>query len=362
MGKKSKSKQRSGAAKAKAVAAPQDVTAPVAGDIVGGILASSGSKKLKCSRCYGSIKDFAKAHQCPGCSVLFCWRCERKSFEECPNGDMCVCPTKRCNKCSCGITMDTLIGLCEKVDEVEVPPERRIAFFEEFIEAEKVKRLTTDAIPFQECGAKGCMRYECYHCLMHSANTALFHCVVCQRIRCYDCKTADMNANPPTREVMALIGASAGASAGGDAVTSDQMDAAIQSIRRDTPDKWVACSECNASFCYGCLDDVSARSLMTSWASNGQDFGAAALSSLLTQTPGRIKSTNRFRCSNCYWKSKPCTNPSCPNEVGVPTKRCGGCHLDRYCSVECQAAAYPDHSARCKKIQEKRAAADKQAG
>ena len=194
------------------------------------------------------------------------------------------------------------------------------------------------------------------------ADTALFHCAVCQRIRCYDCKTADMNANPPTREVMALIGASAGASAGGDAVTSDQMDAAIQSIRRDTPDKWVACSECNASFCYGCLDDVSARSLMTSWASNGQDFGAAALSSLLTQVPGRIKGTNRFQCSACYWKSKPCTNPTCPNEIGVQTKRCGGCHIDRYCSVECQAAAYPDHVEKCNRIQDKRAADEKKAG
>ena len=38
------------------------------------------------------------------------------------------------------------------------------------------------------------------------------------------------------------------------------------------------------------------------------------------------------------------------------TKRCGGCHLDRYCSVECQTAMYPDHVGRCKRIQNKRAA------
>ena len=69
-------------------------------------------------------------------------------------------------------------------------------------------------------------------------------------------------------------------------------------------------------------------------------------------------------CPSCteekYWSTKPCTNPTCPNEVGVPTKRCGGCHLDRYCSVECQAAAYPDHVARCLKIQAKRAFAGKE--
>lgn len=59
-------------------------------------------------------------------------------------------------------------------------------------------------------------------------------------------------------------------------------------------------------------------------------------------------------CAFCHWSSKPCTNPSCPNEIGVPTKRCGGCRIDRYCSVECQAEAHPHHEARCKKIQEKR--------
>jgi hypothetical protein len=63
-----------------------------------------------------------------------------------------------------------------------------------------------------------------------------------------------------------------------------------------------------------------------------------------------------YQCSRCYWSAKPCTNPTCPNEVGVPTKRCGGCHIDRYCSVDCQLAAYPAHVNRCHKIQEKRAA------
>ena len=65
---------------------------------------------------------------------------------------------------------------------------------------------------------------------------------------------------------------------------------------------------------------------------------------------------SQYRCSRCYWSTKPCTNPSCPNEVGVPTKRCGGCHIDRYCSIKCQLAAYPTHVKRCQKIQEKRAA------
>ena len=54
----------------------------------GGILTSSGggSKKQRCVGCLASLRDLAKAHQCPGCSLLYCWRCEKKTFEECPNG------------------------------------------------------------------------------------------------------------------------------------------------------------------------------------------------------------------------------------------------------------------------------------
>ena len=101
------------------------------------------------------------------------------------------------------------------------------------------------------------------------------------------------------------------------------------------------CAVCQRirSYCCGCLDDESAHSL---------------LASLLEK---RGKGLNGFQCRSCYWKSKPCTNPSCPNDIGVPTKRCGGCHLDRYCSVECQTAAYPDHVGKCTRIQNKRAAA-----
>ena len=84
--------------------------------------------------------------------------------------------------------------------------------------------------------------------------------------------------------------------------------------------------------CLGCLDDRSLDSF---------------LRHILLKGP-------KFQCSECYWKTKPCTNPTCPKEAGVPTKRCGGCHLDRYCSVACQAAAYPNHMAKCKKIQAKR--------
>jgi len=116
---------------------------------------------------------------------------------------------------------------------------------------------------------------------------------------------------------------------------------------RENADKYAYCSHCNLYTCYHCLDYRSARPLA--------EFVLGAIGDP-TKTS---KDVPPFVCTHCYWSSKPCTNPNCPNEVGVPTKRCGGCHLDRYCSVECQAAMYPDHVARCQRIQARRAAAGK---
>ena len=102
MGKKSK--KQGGGAKSKNAAAgsstaAQDGTAAVTtGHNSGSIL--TGGKKRKCFRCFGNIKDLAKARACPGCSDLFCWRCEKKAFKECPNGDHCVYPIRRCGNCA----------------------------------------------------------------------------------------------------------------------------------------------------------------------------------------------------------------------------------------------------------------------
>lgn len=85
MGKKSK--KQSGGAKDKTSSNASSVVSggkDMAGDSMGGggILASG--KKQKCFRCLASLKEPSKAHACPGCSLLYCWRCERKFFAECP--------------------------------------------------------------------------------------------------------------------------------------------------------------------------------------------------------------------------------------------------------------------------------------
>ena len=126
----------------------------------------------------------------------------------------------------------------------------------------------------------------------------------------------------------------------------DDVLSLIQIFRGDESSIAV-CRRCSVSYCFQCLDDRFARNVAN-----------AFLSGIALAKDGILGPTH-YLCPSCYWAAKPCSNPTCPNEVGVPTKRCGGCHLDRYCSVECQAAAYPAHVGRCQKIQEKRTTAGK---
>jgi len=220
----------------------------------------------------------------------------------------------------------------------------RLPLFSKYA-AEQDPLLTTEAVPFQKCGGKGCSAEECYRCLSDAADRRLLQCAVCHRVRCRPCKDAVNVPGTVPAEIVAAL------RAGPAAIGADQISRAAESLRGASPENWVTCGECHSWYCYGCLDDGSARSLTL-----------GLLDALRKrQLDDAVSLTNDFQCSSCYWSAKPCTNPSCPNEnkVGIPTKRCGGCHIDRYCSVECQAAAYPAHLERCQKIQAKRAAAGK---
>mmetsp|Transcript_7407 Transcript_7407/g.20564 ORF Transcript_7407/g.20564 Transcript_7407/m.20564 type:complete len:377 (-) Transcript_7407:152-1282(-) len=350
MGKKSKK----GGAKAKAKAGISSSASAAssgcatASDTTGTsiVTATTGNKKEKCVRCFGNLKDLAKAHQCPGCSHLFCWRCEKKVFEECPNGSRCVVPSRRCTGCSMGGCLDTLIDVHERRTGSTVPSEMRLPLFGEYLAGRgdfDLLGATIDGYPFQQCGGRGCSTTECYRCLTDTADRRLVQCAVCHRVRCLPCTDVDIvQGEVPTEFEVAWAGPAA--------IAADQISRAADALRRDTPEHWAKCGECDSWYCFGCLDDGSARSL------------ALALFAYIRQLQldDASSDTNDFQCSRCYWSAKPCTNPTCPNEnkVGIPTKRCGGCHIDRYCSVECQAAAYPAHVERCQKIQSKRTAAE----
>lgn len=195
------------------------------------------------------------------------------------------------------------------------------------------KELSRYAFPFVYCGGNGCRYTECFECVKDSSKDEMLCCTKCKSIRCSLCSNAmlqGLDSGDARDELFSRIAA-------GEAGVAEYGDYLLRSI----PRVMLSCESCREPLCFRCMSESELRS--------------ASLSDIY-HFPGENgnKSEMPYKCSRCYWASKPCTNPNCPNEVGIPTKRCGGCHIDRYCSVECQAAAYPDHAARCMQIQEKR--------
>ena len=345
MGKKSKSKAKAGGGSSTkaspSLSSNSTAAAPSAGASIGGTVgaaAGSGKQKLKCIRCLANIKDAGKAHACPGCSDVYCWRCEKKAFDDCRYGPKCVCPMRRCERCRIG---DTVLAVYERAGLPQTLPgyvlsrldTKELREFQEALGGD----FRLDALPIMICNTDGCGAWECYRCAVSTCEqTALRVCCRCFKVQCKSCVESQDNAVglrvfSPLVEQMEKD------------LSSTDIHTAAMALRSAAPDSMVDCKSCNAVFCYECTDHVHLQTLVRATNEvfrNGED-----------------KITAPINCGTCYYKSKPCTNPDCPNEVGVPTKRCGGCHLDRYCSVECQAAAYTGHVERCEKIQEKRAGA-----
>ena len=355
MGKKSK--KQGGGSEAKSTAAGrttahQDAVAAAVGDYGGGIRTSSGgSKKLKCVRCFCNLKDLAKAHQCPGCSNLFCWRCEKKYFEECPCGPDCINPNRRCGFCTGGSTMQVALGKCgSTVDdgtEKVFLSNNDFAKFHDCIREDD--HLSMLAIPFAFCTGAGCEIGACADCFMDPKVNRVLRCDSCEKCRCCFCQKGALINFKSKNQTILLDTYERALLEGKDSLDDDDIKRICVGLRElrigGEADLLSRCGDCNQYQCYACFDDRTIES-----------FARSLLDAMME---GEASAVGRFKCSKCYWASKPCTNPTCPNEAGVPTKRCGGCHLDRYCSVECQAATYPGHMTRCQKIMAKRAKAKK---
>jgi len=316
----------------------------------------SSGKKPKCVRCFSTLKDLAKAHGCPGCSRLFCWRCERKMFLLCPNGKNCADPRGRCRECTGGKAMNEFIdgffnckdtrskAMAKLADALSTNDESMMKDLEASIEECRKDGQATEA--FQPCSFSveghcswkgpvydgkgnlvdwGCP-FECSACAFDTETSRPSHFRTCNNCRLHLCTACNDDAKERI-------------------VAGGSTDNAIlpEELRTKFSRTICRCKECMRDICVDCC-------LKNTMGDGEFDIRPDGLWAL---------------CPSCseekYWSTKPCTNPSCQNEVGVPTKRCGGCHLDRYCSVECQAAAYPAHAARCQKIQAKRAAAGKNA-
>ena len=309
----------------------------------GGVLAiggNVGSKKLKCIRCCCALKDLAKAHQCPGCAQLYCWRCEKKKFRECFNGKNCINPLRRCVDCTGGQTMLRLSG-----ETIPVGDNNSLVIngsvYQRMVELiAKDERLSDAAIPFRTCSSQKCLwdktvtdeegnhwncPFECYSCALVTDTSRASNFRKCSASSCFTmlCTACDDDTNER------MFARDRQHSAG------SQLSFGV--VQSEFPKALSRCQECQRDVCATC-NTKGARD--TSFVIDRNGFHAT--------------------CPPCtekkYWSAKPCTNPTCPNEVGVPTKRCGGCHIGRYCSVECQGMAYPAHKGRCLAISAKRAA------
>lgn len=213
---------------------------------------------------------------------------------------------------------------------------------------EKRDDLTLEALPFTKCGGNNCFgddfsTVECRRCAEGPTRKKLFLCSSCGKARCRSCVEA---AGEPAKAAFDRLFCDAGKRS--PIVMLDEFRDAVSATAPDATA--LCCDKCEQQTCFECLDLVEIKCIVT----------LIYLSERGVADAGKRGSERTFQCSRCYWSAKPCTNPTCPNEVGIPTKRCGGCHLDRYCSVECQAATYPDHMAKCAKIHAKRAAAGKE--
>ena len=348
MGKKSK------AARAKAKAGAGDGSSGskggggTGGGGGGGAMVTSNKKAQKCVRCFGTVKA-DKGTACPGCSLVYCWRCEKKAFDECPNGSDCVHPLRRCGRC---VGCDTFVGVMEEKEGVNYRDlfdfkafEDAFGRFEQYIEQDEA--LSPEALPLVTCTGVGCIAQACYHCCFDPTSRSIVSCInrdECGTIRCMACRNTTyaevgdkLSEDDDLLHHLTLCGA---AMKLGLPPPTDSMRKLMKMIKTIVRDAIIVCDTCPTHTCVSCMDDRSLTSVAVS----------------LVRSVSLGEATSYFQCSRCYWSTKPCTNPSCPNDIGVPTKRCGACHIDRYCSVECQAAAYPAHVNRCNKIQATRVA------
>ena len=337
MGKKSKTKAKAGGG-GSTKATPSLASSSTGRSPVDGVSTSGGGSskqnKLKCIRCLAKIKDADKANACLGCSDIYCWRCERKDFDDCWNGGGkgCICPMRRCSQCRSGRTLD---DLCEKAGLAK----ERVNLCR--LDTNKLQEVLggdfrLDVLPIRICNADGCAARECYRCAISAERaTGLHVCSLCFKVQCRVC----VKEHARTEGAKAVLAVREKAKDGLPLLSSD-IFSATAALRSATPDSMLYCESCKAMVCYECIDDIHLQSFVKAGAE--------------MKSKGVDKKTIPVRCLACYYKAKPCTNPDCPNEVGVPTKRCGGCHIDRYCSVGCQAVMYPTHVERCRKIQMKR--------
>jgi hypothetical protein len=174
-------------------------------------------------------------------------------------------------------------------------------------------------------------------------------------------------ANEGSRVALEAVGIIDAASEGGAAPPAAHASAAQEvasvSLLADTPSG----GDSTGGVVWGVPDTAAeAADLFSAYQEKVLKEGAPTGSMVLDLALGQLQSKEERReMLREYLLEKICTNDACPNEAGkVKTFRCGGCHIHRYCSVECQTKDRHDHAERCERIKRRitkaRAAADEE--
>ena len=234
MGKKSKAKKKAGTGGGgtsevtPSSSLSSAAVAPPASGVVG---AGSGKQKLKCIRCLANIKDAGKAHACPGCDDIYCWRCEKKDFGECSRGVDCVRPARRCERCRRGKTLAVL----RSTDHIKECEARTNGF-----------EARVDALPMRVCHTKGCHVWECYLCVDRVDSTkAMKVCSRCFKAQCMVCLKAKSD-----NEEIGVIKPMLDMVRKDVPLTTADFDSFAATLQSDLPDLMAPCDDCGIDFCF----------------------------------------------------------------------------------------------------------------
>mmetsp|Transcript_241 Transcript_241/g.530 ORF Transcript_241/g.530 Transcript_241/m.530 type:complete len:303 (+) Transcript_241:120-1028(+) len=257
-----------------------------------------GGKLPRCAKCASFVRT--NGQTCPGCTRIFCRRCSGH-FGRCLRLD-CPSPTMRCPDCLGGATVEKMMKRGDIPNDT-LPPdgmirETDVAFLLPPSTLATIMRVAPDAAPMSECGNEGCIHAVCQLCRGGlPSRDPMYTCKACRHESCRAC----------------VLSVSA-------------FEERHDEGRRIRSDAFLRCTKCFICFCGDCGDSAGLR-----WHVTGRSG------------PDQM-------CTRCYWTTKPCTNPDCPNKAGVPTKRCGDCRRARYCSKECQIAMWPEHKLECSRL------------
>lgn len=210
--------------------------------------AATSKKAQKCVQCWATVKS-DKGISCPGCSQLYCWRCEKKAFEACPNGSKCFHPLRRCIRCVSGTTLTRVVKDADGLHldhHARMPEEearKHHLRFRQLIDLND--SLTLDAIPGIQCFRCG-DTYECAPCADGPETQLIMSCRNrdrCFADICFPCYHRVLGEIKTNEEIMELCASHRGRQFG--APPSAAMVHRFCKVLRSQAAEWIViCPKC----------------------------------------------------------------------------------------------------------------------